>query len=449
MNYKIYIILLIGLYINSFNAQTNQRTLGNKSYEVSNHLGNVMVAVSDRKTPAQETTTNMVAFNETDIKSYNDYYPYGMVLEKRNGSSNYRFGFQGQEKDDEIKGKAEIISFQESVYDTRLIRWLKIDNHQKHFQSNYVFAKGNPIVYVDPDGNDDFYFNKHGYIAYRVPTGSAPRFFRFQEQINVVQVSKDHIIGVSKMVPIEVPYNRWIMAQASYGDEEMTMAIADNYSRAGDIDRRMDFLDAGGAITIGRAHDKHSGLIWGLAGALALPLAVEYIIPASLEIASASAPIISAEVSLISESTPIIWNGLKTTVAANALGGSANAVYEVSSAAISTGDIGNTNLTSVLSGYTCGPLWSSAFSSYLPYTTNNGLSYIDSYSDFESKTFDFIIGYGVGQTTDKFLGPLKSEISNSPIKNDESGEAIFKFFEFSIESTGNIINDGIKNTVKE
>ncbi len=35
--------------------------------------------------------------------SYNDYYPYGMLVPTRNYSNPvYRYGFQGQEKDDEL-----------------------------------------------------------------------------------------------------------------------------------------------------------------------------------------------------------------------------------------------------------------------------------------------------------------------------------------------------------
>jgi len=40
-----------------------------------------------------------------DVLSFNEYYPYGMLLPKRHGAvDSYRYGFQGQEKDDEIKG---------------------------------------------------------------------------------------------------------------------------------------------------------------------------------------------------------------------------------------------------------------------------------------------------------------------------------------------------------
>ena len=38
-----------------------------------------------------------------DVLSYNDYYPYGMLLPKRHASDeSYRYGFNGMEKDDEV-----------------------------------------------------------------------------------------------------------------------------------------------------------------------------------------------------------------------------------------------------------------------------------------------------------------------------------------------------------
>lgn len=141
------IFLLIVLIQMVCNGQSIPRSLGNKSYEVSNHLGNIMTVVSDRKTPIQETTTNMVAFNETNIKSFNDYYPYGILLENRNGSINYRFGFQGQEKDDEIKGQNHSINYKYRVHDPRLGRFFAVDPlSQKYpYYSSYQFS-GNRLI---------------------------------------------------------------------------------------------------------------------------------------------------------------------------------------------------------------------------------------------------------------------------------------------------------------
>lgn len=145
-------------------AQTSTRTLGNKSYEVSNHLGNVMSVVSDRKTPTLEATYTTIAFNETNIKAFNDYYPYGMLLENRNGSNNYRYGFQGQEKDDEVKGKNNSYTTSYRQYDSRVARWTSIDPIIHYQFSPYVAYDNNPIFWKDPRGsnseNDSLYFQK-------------------------------------------------------------------------------------------------------------------------------------------------------------------------------------------------------------------------------------------------------------------------------------------------
>ncbi|MFH6996056.1 hypothetical protein [Flavobacterium sp. FlaQc-48] len=47
-----------------------------------------------------------------DVLSYSDYYPFGMLVPTRHGSSDsYRYGFQGQEKDDELKGEGNSLNY--------------------------------------------------------------------------------------------------------------------------------------------------------------------------------------------------------------------------------------------------------------------------------------------------------------------------------------------------
>lgn len=72
-------------------------------------------------------------------------------------SSDYRFGFNGMEKDDEIKNiTGSSYDFGARIYDPRIGRWLAIDpaSHKYPFSSPYVFALNNPLFYVDPNGED-------------------------------------------------------------------------------------------------------------------------------------------------------------------------------------------------------------------------------------------------------------------------------------------------------
>ncbi len=86
---------------------------------------------------------------------YSDYYPYGMLQPGRNAQSeNYRYGFQGQERDDEVKGAGNSINYTFRMHDPRLGRMLSIDPMEMSlsFLSAYCFAANNPISFIDEQG---------------------------------------------------------------------------------------------------------------------------------------------------------------------------------------------------------------------------------------------------------------------------------------------------------
>jgi len=66
----------------------------------------------------------------------------------------YRFTFQGQEKDDEVKGNGNAYTTPFRQYDPRLGRWLSIDPLVSKFpnQGPYNAYNNNPIYWVDPTG---------------------------------------------------------------------------------------------------------------------------------------------------------------------------------------------------------------------------------------------------------------------------------------------------------
>ncbi len=68
--------------------------------------------------------------------------------------SDYRFGFNGQEKDNEIAGIGNSMTATFWQYDTRLGRRWNVDPVVKTFESSYATFGGNPILHVDPNGDD-------------------------------------------------------------------------------------------------------------------------------------------------------------------------------------------------------------------------------------------------------------------------------------------------------
>ncbi len=63
----------------------------------------------------------------------------------------YRYGFNGKENDNEVKGAMNQIAFEKRVYDPRICRFLSRDPLEGSFtwQTPYVFAGGNPIKFLD------------------------------------------------------------------------------------------------------------------------------------------------------------------------------------------------------------------------------------------------------------------------------------------------------------
>ncbi len=66
----------------------------------------------------------------------------------------YRYGFNGKEKDDEVKGKGNSIDLGDRILDPRIGRTFKMDRYSYKFpgESPYSFAMNTPICALDPDG---------------------------------------------------------------------------------------------------------------------------------------------------------------------------------------------------------------------------------------------------------------------------------------------------------
>jgi RHS repeat-associated protein len=84
-----------------------------------------------------------------------DYYPFGMLLPNRHESSNeYRYGFQGQEKDDEIKGEGNSLNYKFRMHDPRIGRFFAVDPLESVYTHNspYAFSENRVIDGIDLEG---------------------------------------------------------------------------------------------------------------------------------------------------------------------------------------------------------------------------------------------------------------------------------------------------------
>jgi RHS repeat-associated protein len=136
------------------NTNPVQTKIGMKYFELTNHLGNVLTTISDRKIEHGSGTT--VDYYTADIISATDYYPFGFAMDSRNfSSSDYRFGFNGMEKDNEFTNSTSHYDFGARIYDSRLGRWSSTDAYENEYPdlSTYSFAGNNPVLFKDSDGN--------------------------------------------------------------------------------------------------------------------------------------------------------------------------------------------------------------------------------------------------------------------------------------------------------
>ena len=135
-----------------------------KQYKLTNHLGNVLSTVLDRKTPITATggsgSSTTITHYEGDVVFATDYYPFGSPRSwstpdssggRMNSGAGYRYGFNGQEKEPEL---GDSYAFEYRIHDSRLGRFLSVDPLKSDYpwNSTYAFAENRVIDGIDLEG---------------------------------------------------------------------------------------------------------------------------------------------------------------------------------------------------------------------------------------------------------------------------------------------------------
>ncbi len=104
-------------------------------YEITDHLGNVRAVV-----------TKAESGEPIAVMGTADYYPFGMQFPNQS-NLDYRYAYQGQEKDEETNMEA----FQLRLWDARIGRWLTPDPYGE-FYSPYLGMGNDPVNNIDRNG---------------------------------------------------------------------------------------------------------------------------------------------------------------------------------------------------------------------------------------------------------------------------------------------------------
>jgi RHS repeat-associated protein len=167
------------------NATTNySRIIGEKSYELNDHLGNfndtwvlssktlsginpvrnlseatgIRVVISDRKYLADRDDNNTITTGDNfvpEVLSANEYGAFGNLLNGRGFSQrDYRYGFQGQLLDDEVKGNGNSLNYKYRMHDPRIGRFFAVDPLASDFpwNSSYAFSENRVIDAIELEG---------------------------------------------------------------------------------------------------------------------------------------------------------------------------------------------------------------------------------------------------------------------------------------------------------
>jgi len=163
--------------------------IGQRAYELTNQLGNVLGSISDKKIGMSSNDT-LVNYYVAEVLSQSDYYPFGMQIPGRNwNAGSYRYGFNGKENDNEIKGVGDQQDYGMRIYDPRVGRFLSVDPVSNKYPelTPYQFASNRPIDGIDLDGKE--------YMK------SIPKFDYTGSLTDYVSAVDNGVINVLNLVP--------------------------------------------------------------------------------------------------------------------------------------------------------------------------------------------------------------------------------------------------------
>ena len=118
-----------------------------------------------------------------------------MLVPNRHGSSNsYRYGFQGQEKDDELKGEGNSLNYTFRMHDPRIGRFFARDPLEQKYPhySPYSFS-GNKVIHaVELEGLEEYVVTTN--------TDKRLRHFKVRPDDNLSVIAKITGVAVNDII---------------------------------------------------------------------------------------------------------------------------------------------------------------------------------------------------------------------------------------------------------
>ncbi len=146
------------------NSNHYSRIRGDKTYELSNHLGNVLATITDRKlgfSTGIKSQSLFATHYQAEVTSATDYYPFGSPMSKRSVFDyKLKYGFNSAEKHNELDNLDGLdYDLGARFYSSKLGRMFSPDPRESDYpwQSTYAYFSNSPISQVDFNGEGDYY----------------------------------------------------------------------------------------------------------------------------------------------------------------------------------------------------------------------------------------------------------------------------------------------------
>jgi RHS repeat-associated protein len=114
-------------------------------------------------------------------------------------SGNYRYGFNGKENDNEVKGEGNQQDYGMRVYDPRVGRFLSVDPLSARFPyyTPYHFTGNNPIRYIDLDGAEQFDPQSVPKGVVHISIATAPGVAKQTKSVHIGNYELRGLVGVN------------------------------------------------------------------------------------------------------------------------------------------------------------------------------------------------------------------------------------------------------------
>ena len=203
----------------------------------------MLITISDKKIGVDANGDGAIDYYNADIVTANDYYAFGSQMPGRifvQGNNKYRYGFNGKENDNEVKGTGNQQDYGKRIYDPRLGKFLSVDPmaNSYPFYSPYQFAGNDVIRCIDLEGGEPL-----------SRTGDWDHKTSFLSGITTYEIydkTKNQIFQASGVID---PWSgkTWIVAEDGQGQNKYFYLVNDNKS----TDKLKSYVENGRRVLYG------------------------------------------------------------------------------------------------------------------------------------------------------------------------------------------------------